>query len=141
MSFDAAVAARQAFQKTLESGELGEDAHRAEEAEEIFSSEMGEPAKSAFETLQEIGEQHPDAFTFQAFLIYITWQQVMAEATSQSFQKGLDLCDRYLNHVKAAIDQEQLRQIRDLRRSFRNGLGLGREEPEIYDEDTVKGGD
>ena len=141
MKFDPAVAAQTSFRRAQQSGELGEDLDRAVEAEEIFSAEAGEPVRAAYETLQEIGERHPEAAFFQEYLIYLTWQQVMAEPIPMYFQKGAELCDRYLKQSGDRHDETQVRQIHELRASFRAGLGLGDSEPEIYDEDTVKGGD
>jgi hypothetical protein len=84
---------------------------------------------------------YPEAAFFQEYLIYLTWQQVMAEPIPMYFQRGAELCDRYLKQSGDRHDETQVRQIRELRASFRAGLGLGDSEPEIYDEDTVKGGD
>ena len=141
MKFEPAVAAQTSFRRAQQAGELGEDLDRAEEAEEIFSAEVGDPAQAAYETLQEIGERHPEAAFFQEYLIYLTWQQVMAEPIPIYFQKGAELSDRYLKQGGDRHDETQVRQIHELRASFRAGLGLGDSEPEIYDEDTVKGGD
>jgi hypothetical protein len=141
MKFDPAVAAQTSLRRAQQSGELGEDLTRAVETEEIFSAEMGEAAKVAYQTLQKIGERHPEAAFFQEYLIYLTWQQVMAEPIPMYFQKGAELCDRYLKQGGDRHDETQVRQIRELRASFRAGLGLGDSEPELYDEDTVKGGD
>ena len=141
MKFDPAVAAQISFRRAQQSGELGEDLDRAVQAEETFSAEAGEAARVAYEKLLEIGERHLEATLFQEYLIYLTWQQVMAEPIPIYFQKGAELCDRYLKQGGDRHDETQVRQIRELQASFRAGLGLGDSEPEIYDEDTVKGGD
>ncbi|MCI0526382.1 MAG: hypothetical protein L0Y56_02870 [Nitrospira sp.] len=141
MRFDPAVEAQAALRRAQQSAELGEDCDTAFKAEEIFSAEMGEPAQSAYQILQEIGERHPEAVAFHEFLIYLTWQQVMAEPLPIYFQKGAELCDRYLNRHRNTADQRQIGQIRELRASFQGGLGLIKDQPEMYDEDTVKGGD
>ena len=141
MKVDPAVAAQASFRRAQQAGELGEALDRAVEAEEIFSAEAGEPARAAYETLQEIGDRHPEAAFFQEYLIYLTWQQVMAEPIPMYFRKGAELCDRYLNQSGDRHDEIQIRQIRELQASFRAGLGLGSNEPEIYEDDTVKGGD
>jgi hypothetical protein len=141
MQFDPAVEAQAALRRTRQSAELGEDLDTAFKAEETFSAEMGEPAQSAYRTLQELGERHPEALAFHEFLIYLTWQQVMADPLPVYFQKGVELCDRYLNLHLNTADERQIGQIRELRASFRGGLGLVKDQPEMYDEDTVKGGD
>ena len=141
MQFDPAIAARLSFKRAQESGELGHDLEKARAAEETFSEGAGDEAKAAYHALQEIGERHPDAVAFQEFLIYSTWQQVTEETIPAHFQRGEKLCDRYLSQLKSGHDEAQAAQISDLRRSFRAGLGLGDEEDEDYDEDTLKGGD
>ena len=141
MQFDPAIAARLSFKRAQESGELGHDLEKATAAEETFSEGAGTEAKTAYRTLLEIGERHPDAVSFQEFLIYSTWQQVTEETIPAHFQRGAELCDRYLARLGSGHDEIQAAQIGDLRRSFRAGLGLGAEEEEDYDEDTLKGGD
>jgi hypothetical protein len=145
MQFDPAIAAQRSFKQAKGTGELGEDLDAVVEAEAIFSSETGDAARSAYMTLQKIGERYPHARAFQEFLIYITWQQVTDETIPANFRKGLELSDRYLNGLPASLpDDEQLRvgQIRELRASFRAGLGLVEEdEQEEYDRDAFHGGD
>ena len=141
MQFDPAIAAQVSFKCAQQSGELEEDLETARVAEQIFSESAGSEAKAAYRTLLEIGERHPDAIAFQEFLIYSTWQQVTEETIPDHFQRGAELCDRYLGRLTSGHDEIQAAQISDLRRSFRAGLGLGDEEEEDYDEDTLKGGD
>lgn len=145
MRFDPAIAAQRSFAQAKFRGELGKDLDEVVEAEAIFSTETGDTARAAYMTLQKIGERHPHARAFQAFLIYITWQQVTDETVPTHFKKGLELCDRYLNGLPASLpadEQVQIRQIRELRMSFRNGLGLVEEdEQEEYDRDAFHGGD
>jgi hypothetical protein len=141
VQFDPAIAARLSFKHAQELGELGQDLENARAAEAIFSESAGSEAKAAYRTLLEIAERHPDAVAFQEFLIYSTWQQVTEETIPAHFQRGAELCDRYLSRLKSGYDETQAEQISDLRRSFRAGLGLGDEEEEDYDEDTLKGGD
>ncbi len=141
MRFDPAVEAQAALRRAQQSAELGEDLDTVFKTEETFSVEMGEPAKLAYQSLQEIGERHPEAAAFHEFLIYLTWQQVMAEPLPIYFQKGAELCDRYLSLHRNTADERQIGQIRELRASFRGGLGLVKDQPEMYEDDTVKGGD
>ena len=141
MVFDAAVAAQTAFKKAQQTGKLGDDLDRAIEAEESFSTEVGETASAAYQLLLQIGERHPEATAFQEFLIYLTWQQVVAEPIPVYFQKGLELCDRYLNQGGSENDRVQVIQIRELRTSFLNGLGQGCDENDHDDEDAVIGED
>ena len=145
MQFDPAIAAQRSFKQAKDTGELGEDLDEVLETEAIFSSETGDTARSAYMRLQAIGERHPHARAFQEFLIYITWQQVTDETIPVHFKKGLELSDRYLKEVPASLsDDEQIgiRQVRELRASFRAGLGLVEEdEQEEYDRDAFHGGD
>ena len=143
MHFDPAIAAQQALHRAEENGELATFQNEVVEAEEIFSTEAGSLAKQAYEKLQQIGESLPNALRFQEFLIYITWQQVTEETISQHFQKGLELCDRFLEHFGREIEGTETDQrIRDIRKSFLGGLGIDEEEhvPE-HDEDAFAGGD
>ena len=89
MNFDPAIAAQQALARSLKSEELREFHDKIAEAEDTFSSNAGPEAKHAFEELQAIGQQLPEAEAFQEFLIYITWQQVTEETIPQHFQTGL----------------------------------------------------
>ncbi|TLY20715.1 MAG: hypothetical protein E6K68_07490 [Nitrospirae bacterium] len=141
MQFDPAIAAQASFTRAQNSGELGPDLEQARAAEAIFSASAGREATAAYYTLLELGERHPDAIAFQEFLIYITWQQVAEETIPAHFQKGAALCDRYLSRLARGHDTIQAEQIRELRRSFRAGLGLREDDEPAYDEDTFKGGD
>ena len=140
MSFDPAIAARNALERSQESGELGGDQDAALEAEETFSSEDGELADAAYKTLLEIGEQYPLARDYQAFLIYLTWQQVVQDPVPSSFRKGLELCEPYLESAEPGMDTDQIRQLQV---TFRGGLGKGKDaaadvDPsEVYDEDSI----
>ena len=141
MQFDPAIAAQVSFTRAQHSGELGPDLEQAQEAEAIFSASAGRKARDAYFTLVALGERHPDAVAFQEFLIYITWQQVTEETIPAHFHKGAELCDRYLSRPAGGHDPLQAEQIRDLRRSFRAGLGQGEEDEGDYDADTPQGGD
>ena len=142
MNFDPAIAAQQALHRADDSGELGGLCEEIMEAEETFSSHAGQEAKRAYEHLQQLGEQLPKARAFQEFLIYITWQQVTEETIACHFQKGLDLCDRFLASYEHELQGTViLSQVLDIRSSFRGGLG-GEEHPiPEYEEDMFKGGD
>ena len=59
MNFDPAIAAHQALQQAEQQGELGDLKSDILEAEEIFSTDQGQEAKQAYETLQQFGEQLP----------------------------------------------------------------------------------
>ena len=141
MQFDPAIAAQVSFTRAQDSGELGPDLDRAREAEAIFSGNAGREATAGYFTLLELGERHPDAVSFQEFLIYITWQQVTEETVPAHFLKGAELCDRCLSRLARGHDETQAEQIRALRKSFRAGLGQGDEDDAEYDDDTPKGGD
>jgi hypothetical protein len=141
MQFDPAIAAQLSFTRAQESGELGPDLKEAREAEAIFSGSAGREATAGYFALLEIGARHPDAVSFQEFLIYITWQQVTEETIPAHFQRGAGLCDLYLNRLQGAHDTLQAEQIRELRRSFRAGLGEVEDDEAEYDADTLKGGD
>ncbi len=141
MHFDPAIAAQVAFARAQQTGELGDDLAPAREAEEVFSGSAGREARAGYFTLVALGEQHPNAVSFQEFLIYITWQQVTEETIPAHFQRGADLCDRYLSRLAPGHDAAQAEQIKDLRRSFRAGLGQQDEDEMDYDADTLKGGD
>lgn len=141
MEFDPAIAAQVSFKRAQDSGELGPDLEKAREAEAIFSGSAGPNARAGYFTLQELGERRPDAVSFQEFLIYITWQQVTEETIPAHFQRGADLCDRYLKRLASGHDEIQAEQIRELQRSFRAGLGQGEDDEAGYEDDTLKGGD
>ena len=143
MNFDPAIAAQQALHRAEEAGELDRFQNEVVQAEETFSTEAGPVAKQAYETLQLIGESLPHALRFQEFLVYITWQQVTEETISEHFQKGLELCDRFLKHFGEEIDGTDTHQrITAIRKSFQGGLGIEEEDtiPE-HDEDAFAGGD
>ena len=140
MQFDAALAAQAAFQEA--ESELGSDWDRAVELEEIFSSNAGAAAREAYEGLLALAARHPNARRFQAFCIYITWQQVTEETIAHHFRTGVELCEAYLGSHEAQ-HQLDVAQIRELYGSFRAGLGQ-EEEDDIQVEfrrDTPKGGD
>ena len=141
VQFDPAIAAQVSFTRAQASGELGPDLEQAREAEAIFSASAGREATAGYFTLVELGERHPDAVSFQEFLIYITWQQVTEETIPAHFQRGAELCDRYLNRLDRGHDAMQADQIRELRRSFRAGLGQDEDDEAGYDDDLPKGGD
>lgn len=141
MHFDPAIAAQTSFTRARNSGELGDDLEQAQEAEAIFSSSADNEARAAYFALVALGEQRPDAVALQEFLIYITWQQVTEETIAAHFQRGAELCDRYLGRLAPGHDVMQADQIRDLRQSFRAGLGQGEDDEAGYDEDVLKGGD
>lgn len=140
MHFDPALAAQAAFQAAA--AELGSDWEAAVELEETFSSNAGSTAREAYEELLALLRRYPYAYSFHAFCIYITWQQVTEETIPRHFQTGVRLCEAYL----ASPDARELRdveQITELHESFRAGLGL-EEDDDIQVEfrrDTPKGGD
>ena len=142
MQFDPALAAQQAFSRADTDNELGADWDDAAEAEVTFSSNAGATARVAYEQLLALAARYPKAHSFQAFCIFITWQQVTEETIAHHFQTGLRLCETFL----ACADGKHpgdVEQITELYGSFRDGLGLD-EEDEIQVEfrrDTPKGGD
>jgi hypothetical protein len=140
MQFDAALAAQETFRRAQ--AELGSDWDTVVEFEETFSSNTGSTAREAYESLLALAARYPNAHSFQAFCIFITWQQVTEETIAHHFQTGLRLCETFLvcTDGKHRADVEQ---ITELYGSFRDGLGLD-EEDEIQVEfrrDTPKGGD
>lgn len=140
MQFDAALAAQETFQRA--EAELCSDWHRAVELESVFSSNAGSTAREAYEGLLAIAQRYPNAHSFQAFCIFITWQQVTEETIAHHFQTGMRLCEAYLVS-REAKDQRDIDYIVELYGSFRDGLGLD-EEDEIqveFRKDTPKGGD
>lgn len=143
MNFDPAIAAQQALQHAEEQGELGPLESDIFEAEEIFSTDQGPEAKRAFDTLQKLGAQLPQAQHVQEFLIYITWQQVTEGPLARYFQHGLELCDRFLDRFGKEVENTTThQQILAIRESFQGGLGIEEEHaiPE-FDEDAFLGGD
>jgi hypothetical protein len=140
MQFDPALAAQAALQEA--EAELGSDWKTAVELEDMFSSNAGITARRAYEGLLTLAQRYPAAHSFQAFCIYITWQQVTEETIAHHFQTGVRLCETYLASG-ATKGIKDIEQITDLYESFRGGLGM-KEEDEIQAEfrrDTPKGGD
>jgi hypothetical protein len=140
MQFDAALAAQETFRRA--EAELGSDWGTAVELEETFSSNAGAMAREAYEGMLSLAARYPNAHSFQAFCIYITWQQVTEEPIEHHFQTGLRLCEAYLGTRKAK-DAQNIAYVTELYESFRAGLGLD-EEDEIqieFRKDTPKGGD
>lgn len=140
MRFDPSLAAQEAFYQA--EAELGSDWDTAVELEETFSSNAGAAARQAYEGLLALARQYPNAHSFQAFCIYITWQQVTEETVARHFETGMKLCEAYLASREARIERD-VEQIAELHGSFRAGLGL-EEEDELqieYKRDTPKGGD
>jgi hypothetical protein len=140
MRFDPALAAQAAFRQA--ETELGSDWDTAVELEQLFSSSAGQQAADAYEALLNLAERHPQAQGFQAFCIYITWQQVTEETIPRHFHTGLRLSERYLASPdgKSRMD---LDQVEELRGSFRGGLGMDHEDElqQEFRKDTPKGGD
>ena len=142
MHFDPAIAAHQKFQEAINNHELGEWEEEILEAEDTFSSQTGEKARSAYLKLQEIGEQLPHAKTFQEFLIYITWQQVTEETIPQHFQKGVALCQGFLKKFgNDVVGTETHDHITAILSSFKAGLGEEDHAIPEFEEDAFKGGD
>jgi hypothetical protein len=142
MQFDPALAAQQAFSRAETNNELGADWNDATEAEATFSSNAGATARAAYEQLLVLAARYPKAHSFQAFCIFITWQQVTEETIAHHFQTGLRLCETFLASADGK-PRSDVEQITELYGSFRDGLGLD-EEDEIQVEfrrDTPKGGD
>ncbi len=140
MRFDPALAAQEAFYKA--EAELGADWDTAVELEQTFSSNAGSTARGAYEELLALAQKYPNVHSFQAFCIYITWQQVTEETIARHFETGLKLCEAYLVRREARSEQD-VEQIEELYRSFRAGLGL-EEQDELqveFKRDTPKGGD
>jgi hypothetical protein len=140
MQFDPALAARTAFHHAR--AELGTDWATAAELEEQFSSSAGPEASDAYEALLRLAERHPEAHAFQAFCIYITWQQVTEHTIARHFETGARLCERYLATPEGRTPAE-IAQIRELYGSFRAGLGLEEEDDmqREFRQDIPKGGD
>ena len=140
MHFDPALAAQAALKQS--GAELGSDWPRAMELEDTFSSNAGLTAREAYNQLLELASRYPDARAFQAFCIYITWQQVTEDTIALHFRTGMTLCERYLADADGTASQDT-EQISELYESFKAGLGLA-EEDDIQVEfrrDTPKGGD
>lgn len=139
MTFDASIAAQRALQHLEASGELGAHLDDVLEAESVFSASVGDEALSAFETLQALSTPYAHAKSFQAFLIYITWQQFVEETSAKHVHTGLALCDRYLAQWNDG--SAEANQIVELRTSYKAALGENEEEEDECDEDVFKGGD
>jgi hypothetical protein len=140
MQFDAALAAQTAFSRS--EVELGADWTAAVALEDQFSSNAGRTAREAYEGLLSLAARYPNAHYFQAFCIYVTWQQVTEETIPLHFRTGVRLCEAYLVS-REAKDLREIEQIAELYESFRAGLGM-EEEDDIQIEfrrDTPKGGD
>ena len=140
MQFDAALAAQDTFLRA--EAELGSDWDTAVEQEGIFSSNAGSTAREAYESLLALATRYPNAHSYQAFCIFITWQQVTEETIAHHFQTGLRLCEAFLLSHDAK-DPQDIAYVTELYGSFRDGLGLD-EEDEIqveFRKDTPKGGD
>jgi hypothetical protein len=140
MQFDPALAAQAAFQAA--ETELGEDWGRAVALEHVFSSSAGQEAADAYGALLNLSQRHPQARAFQAFCIYITWQQVTEETIARHFHTGLRLCEQYLASPEGKTP-EHLGQVEELCESFRAGLGMDHEDDmqQEFRQDTPKGGD
>ncbi len=140
MRFDPALAAQEAFGQA--EAELGTNWDTAVELENTFSSNAGATAREAYEGLLALAQQYPNAHSFQAFCIYITWQQVTEETIARHFETGLSLSEAYL---ASPVDKNprDIECVTELHGSFRAGLGL-EEQDELqieYKRDTPKGGD
>ena len=140
MRFDPALAAQEALHQA--EAELGTDWDTAVELEGTFSSNAGSTAREAYEGLLGLARYYPNAHSFQAFCIYITWQQVTEETIAHHFQTGLKLSESYLAFQEGKNPRD-IECVTELYGSFRAGLGLD-DEDELqveYKRDTPKGGD
>ncbi len=140
MRFDPALAAQDAFREA--ESELASDWDRAVDLEETFSANAGTTAREAYEGLLSLAQQYPSAHSFQAFCIYITWQQVTEETIARHFETGLKLSEAYLVSHEGKNSRD-IECVTELYSSFRAGLGL-EEQDELqveYKRDTPKGGD
>ena len=140
MQFDPALAARAAFQQA--EVELGSDWTTALDLEEVFSSSAGKEASDAYDALLQLAERHPRAHAFQAFCIYITWQQVTEETIARHFETGVRLSERYLLFPEGKNGTD-LAYVQELHDSFKAGLGMDQEDElqREFRKDTPKGGD
>jgi len=139
MQFDPAVVAQRAFASARQLPELGDELAAAVEAEERFSSSVGEEASEAYRELVAIGERHPEASYFLEFLVYATWCHLMDETVPEHFKRGVALCRQLLQRELG--DADRVKRLRSIEQSFRAGLGETSEELIDYDADTLKGGD
>ncbi|MBL8039423.1 hypothetical protein ACYX34_05425 [Nitrospira sp. CMX1] len=140
MRFDPALAAQEAFHQA--ETELGPDWDTAVELEGTFSSNAGSTAREAYEGLLALAQQYPNAHSFQAFCIYITWQQVTEETLARHFETGMRLSEAYLASQTSKSPRD-IECVTELHHSFRAGLGLEElDELQLeYKRDTPKGGD
>ncbi len=140
MQFDAALSAQDTFRRA--ESELGYDWDTAVELESTFSSNAGSTAREAYEGLLALGVRYPKAYSFQAFCIFITWQQVTEETIAHHFQTGLRLCEAFLASPEGKHHTD-IEQITELYGSYRDGLGLDEEDETLVEfrKDTPKGGD
>ncbi|MEK7272737.1 MAG: hypothetical protein AAB047_02800 [Nitrospirota bacterium] len=140
MQFDAALAAQAAFEEA--ESELGSDWETAADLEATFSSNAGSTAREAYEGLLSLATRYPQAHAFQAFCIYITWQQVTEQTIAHHFETGLRLSESYLAS-RDGKDRQHLDYVTELLESFRAGLGLDEEDDIVVEfrKDTPKGGD
>ena len=140
MQFDAALAAQDTLRETQ--SELGDDWDDAVALEETFSSNAGATARDAYEQLLAMAGRHPLAHRFQAFCIYITWQQVTEETIARHFETGMTLSEAYLASPQGK-DPRHLAHVAELLDSLRAGLGLDEEDDILVEfrKDTPKGGD
>lgn len=140
MQFDPALAAREAFRQA--EAELGPDWDTAVTLEETFSSNAGAEAREAYEGLLSLASRYPGAHAFQAFCIYITWQQVTEETIPHHFHTGMRLCETYLASPESK-NRSDVGSVKELYGSFRTGLGLEEEDDILIEfrRDTPKGGD
>ena len=140
MQFDAALAAQAAFEQA--ESELGADWDAAVELEDTFSSNAGATAREAYEGLLALATRYPQAHAFQAFCIYITWQQVTEQTIAHHFETGMRLSEAYLASPDGK-DRRHLDDVAELLASFRAGLGLDEEDEIVVEfrKDTPKGGD
>lgn len=140
MRFDPALAAQEAFYQA--EVELGSGWDTAVELEETFSSNAGTTARQAYEGLLALAQRYPNAHSFQAFCIFITWQQVTEETIARHFETGLKLSEAYLASQEGKSPRD-IECITELHSSFLAGLGL-EEQDELqmeFKRDTPKGGD
>ena len=140
MQFDPALAAQAALQEAR--AELGDDWEPAVVLEQQFSSNAGMEARHAYDALLNLADRQPHAHSFQAFCIYITWQQVTEETIARHFHTGMRLCEQYLTSLEGK-NPVDVTYVTELYESFRAGVGLQEEEDlqVEYRRDTPKGGD
>ncbi|MCY4614352.1 MAG: hypothetical protein OXB94_12145 [Nitrospira sp.] len=143
MNFDPAITAQEALARAYAHDDLGDTQPNIEETEETFSSETGLEARRAYETLIAIGEDLPQAKSFQEFLIFITWQQVTEETIPRHFRKGVQLTGQFLERFGSQIQGTDVyERIVAIRQSFKQGLGDRVESiRDEYDRDAFHGGD